>query len=366
MRPVPISDRVLMGPGPCNPYPEVTAALTRPMLGHLDPELIALLDETSDRLRQVFRTANRLTFPLSATGSAGMEASFVNFVRPGDHVVIGVNGVFGERMCDVAGRCGAEVVRVEAPWGQPLDPQALLDAHPSPAIIAVVHAETSTGVRNEVAPLGAGKGDALLLVDCVTSLGGIPVEIDEWGVDIAYSGTQKCLGVPPGLAPLTVGERALERLLPKPQSWYLDLNMIAKYVTGEGARAYHHTAPISMIFAIHAGLGAVLDEGLESSWRRHQACGDELQRRLPELGFELFAQEGSRLPELTTVWVPEALRPVEAKLRRALLDDYGIEIGGGLGAYAGQVWRIGLMGHTARLRNVALLDSALRELLARS
>ncbi|MEA3216347.1 MAG: alanine-glyoxylate transaminase / serine-glyoxylate transaminase / serine-pyruvate transaminase, partial [Acidimicrobiia bacterium] len=235
---MPLTDRVLMGPGPCNPYPEVIAAFGRPVLGHLDPDFIAVLDETCARLRQVFRTDNALTFPISGTGSAGMEAAFVNFVKPGDPVVIGVNGVFGERMCDVASRCGAKVVRVEAPWGEPISPQDLLDAHPSPAIIAVVHAETSTGVRNDVAPLAVGKGDALLLVDCVTSLGGIPVEVDGWEADIVYSGTQKCLGVPPGLAPLTISDRARERILPKPASWYLDLNMIARYVTGEGARAY--------------------------------------------------------------------------------------------------------------------------------
>ncbi|MDH4148651.1 MAG: alanine--glyoxylate aminotransferase family protein [Acidimicrobiia bacterium] len=363
---MPVSERVLMGPGPCNPYPEVTAALGRPMLGHLDPEFIAVLDETSDRLRQVWQTENALTFPVSATGSAGMEAAFVNVVKPGDVTVIGVNGVFGERMCDVAARCGAQVVRVEAPWGTPIDPQALLDAHPSPALIAVVHAETSTGVRNDIAPLGEGKGDALLLADCVTSLGGIPLEIDGWGVDIAYSGTQKCLGVPPGLSPFTVSARALERLNERPQSWYLDLNMIAKYVTGQGARAYHHTAPISMIFALHAGLGVVLDEGLEACWARHAACGQALQEGLTkQLGFELFAQEGNRLPELTTVKLPDDVAAREAELRSRLLHEYGIEIGGGLGAYAGKVWRIGLMGHTARQRNVTLLLGALGELLGR-
>lgn len=359
---MPLSDRVLMGPGPCNPYPEVQAAFARPLLGHLDPDFIELLDETCARLRQVFRTTNQLTFPLSGTGSAGMEAGFVNVVRPGDPVVVGVNGVFGDRMCDVARRCGAEVVRVEAPWGTPLDPEALLAAHESPAVIAVVHAETSTGVRNDVEPLGDRKGDALLLVDCVTSLGGIPVEVDDWQIDIAYAGTQKCLGVPPGLAPLTFSERARERILPTPPSWYLDLNMIARYVTGEGARAYHHTAPISMVFALHAGLGCLLEEGLEQSWKRHGDLGMALQDGLQRLGFELFATAGHRLPQLTTVWVPEAHRAGEAGLRRALLDRYGIEVGGGLGAYAGQVWRIGLMGHTARARNVELALAAIGEL----
>lgn len=364
---MPFSDRILMGPGPCNPYPEVMAAFARPVLGHLDPEFVALLDETNERLRHVFRTANQLTFPVSATGSAGMEASFVNVVRPGDDVVIGVNGVFGSRMCDVAARAGANVHRVDVEWGRAIDPQQLLDAHPSPRVIAVVHAETSTGVRNDVAELGANKGDALLLVDCVTSLGGIALEIDEWGIDLAYSGTQKCLGVPPGLSPLTVSPRAIDRIVETPQSWYLDLNMIKKYVTGEGARAYHHTAPISMVYALHAGLGVILDEGLEQSWARHAECGALLQEGLQNLGFELFAQEGHRLPELTTVVVPIDLPAGldEAAVRRRLLERYGIEVGGGLGSYAGKVWRIGCMGHTARPRNVTLLLGALAEILQR-
>jgi alanine-glyoxylate transaminase/serine-glyoxylate transaminase/serine-pyruvate transaminase len=355
-----------MGPGPCNPYPEVMEAFTRPVLGHLDPDFITLMDDVGDRLRTLFATSNPLTFAVSATGSAGMEASFVNFVGPGDVVVNGVNGVFGGRMCDVAERCGAEVVRVDAPWGTPIDPQSLLDAHPSPAVIAVVHAETSTGVRNDLEVLGAGKRDALLLADCVTSLGGIDLRIDDWGVDIAYSGTQKCLGVPPGLAPLTVSDRALERLRDRPRSWYLDLNMIAGYVTGEGARAYHHTAPISMLYALHAGLGVALAEGPEAVRERHQACGDALQDGLEERGFELFAQAGSRLPQLTSVRVPASRLPdgmTEAQVRSKLLFDYGIEIGGGLGELAGTGWRIGLMGHTARQRNVTLLLAALDEIL---
>lgn len=353
-----------MGPGPGNPYPEAIAALGRPMLGHLDAEFLALLDETCERLRSVMRTSNARTLPISGTGSAGMEAAFVNTVGPGDVVVVGVNGVFGERMCDVAARCGAEVVRVDAPWGTSLDPRQLLDAHPSPKVIAVVHAETSTGVRNEIEALGAGKGEALLLVDCVTSLGGIPVEVDAWGVDIAYSGTQKCLGVPPGLAPLTINERAWERRIARPQSWYLDLGMIGDYATTDGARKYHHTAPISMIFSLHAGLGAVLDEGLEQVWARHGACGALLHEGLTKLGFELFAEEGHRLPELTTVWVPEAMDD-EAGVRRTLLERYGIEVGGGLGDFAGKVWRVGCMGHTARPRNVTLLLGALTEVLGK-
>jgi alanine-glyoxylate transaminase/serine-glyoxylate transaminase/serine-pyruvate transaminase len=357
-----VTDRVLMGPGPCNPYPEATAGLTRPMLGHLDPEFLALLDETCENLRTVWGTANALTLPVSGTGSAGMEAAFVNTVGPGDVVVVGVNGLFGERMCDVAGRCGAEVVRVDAPWGQPLDPEAVLSAHPAPKVIALVHAETSTGVRNDVAAVAAGKGDALVLADCVTSLGGIPVAIDDWDVDLAYSGTQKCLGVSPGLAPFTLGPRAWERRIPTPQSWYLDLGMIGAYTSGT-ARKYHHTAPIAMITSLHAALGALLDEGLQGSWDRHAECGAALQDGLEKLGFELWAAAGHRLPQLTTVLVPDGVD--DAAVRRALLTRYGIEIGGGVGPWAGKVWRIGCMGHTARLRNVTLLLAALSETLSR-
>ena len=357
-----LTDRVLMGPGPCNPYPEATAAFARPMLGHLDPEFIAVLDETIERLRKVWQTSNRLTLPVSGTGSAGMEAAFVNTVGPGDVAVIGVNGLFGERMCDVARRCGAQVVRVEAPWGTPLDPEALLAAHQNPKLIALVHAETSTGVRNDVKSVAEGKGDALLLADCVTSLGGIPVDIDGWGVDVAYSGTQKCLGVSPGLSPFTMNERARERRVPIPQSWYLDLGMIGDYTSG-ATRKYHHTAPIAMVFSLHAGLGAVLEEGLQGAWERHRCCGQALQDGLEELGLKLWAAEGHRLPELTTVVVPEGVE--DAAVRGNLLRNYGIEIGGGVGEWAGRIWRIGCMGHTARMSNVTLLLAALSKILGR-
>jgi alanine-glyoxylate transaminase/serine-glyoxylate transaminase/serine-pyruvate transaminase len=357
-----LSDRILMGPGPCNPYPEATAGLTRPMLGHLDPEFIGILDETCDRLRTVWGTSNPLTLPVSGTGSAGMEAAFVNTVDTGDVVVVGVNGLFGERMCEVARRCGAEVVRVDAPWGQPLDPGAVLGAHRAPKVIALVHAETSTGVRNDVAEVASGKGDALVLADCVTSLGGIPVAVDDWGVDLAYSGTQKCLGVSPGLAPFTMGARAWAQRIPAPQSWYLDLGMIGDYTSGP-ARKYHHTAPIAMITSLHAALGAVLDEGLDAAWARHAECGAALQEGLEKLGLELWAPEGHRLPQLTTVVVPPGVD--DAEVRRALLSRYGIEIGGGVGPWAGKIWRIGCMGHTARRRNVTLLLAALSETLGR-
>src|SRR3954469_11707478 len=269
---MPLRARTLLGPGPSNPYPEATVALGQPLLGHLDPVFLGILDETSERLRQVFGTANRRTLPLSATGSAGMEAAFVNTVGPGDVVVVAVNGLFGERMVEVASRCGAEVVRVDHEWGRPVDADRVLGAHPSPKLIAAVHAETSTGVRSDLEPLAAGKGDALLLADCVTSLGGIPVRLDEWGVDLAYSGSQKCLGVAPGLAPFTINDRAWERRgagaprrepdprqagerrVEEPRSWYLDLGMPGGYAgeaAGSGGRTYHHTAPTGMVVSLH-------------------------------------------------------------------------------------------------------------------
>ena len=365
---MPQSERLLLGPGPSNPYPEAVAALTRPVLGHLDPEFLALLDDTMDRLRSVFRTKNALTLPISGTGSAGMEACFVNLLERGDTAIVGVNGVFGERMADVARRCGAEVVRVEEAWGRALDPQRLIDAqreHPHARLLAVVHAETSTGVENDIAPLAAiADTDTLLVVDTVTSLAGIPVEVDGWRIDACYAGTQKCLGVPPGLAPLTFGERAVERLrnrLHPPQSWYLDLGLIGAYVGGS-TRRYHHTAPIVMIYSLHAGLGAVLDEGLDAVWERHRRVGARLHQELPELGFRLAAEKGHELPELTTAWLPEGAD--DAALRKGLLETYGIEVGGGLGEFAGKAWRIGLMGNSARDRSVTALLGALRELLA--
>ena len=361
------TDRLLMGPGPSNPYPEAMAGLARPVLGHMDPEFIQVLDETMERLRTVFRTENALTLPVSGTGSAGMEACFVNLLEPGDTAIVGANGVFGDRMCEVARRCGAEVVRIEEEWGRALDPQRLLDAqreHPGARLVAVVHAETSTGVENTVAPLRALQDtDTLFVLDTVTSLAGIPLEIDAWGVDAAYSGTQKCLGVPPGLSPVTFSPRAVERIQTRSasaQSWYLDLALIASYVAGS-ARVYHHTAPISMIFSLHAALGAILEEGLEAVWARHAAVGAHLHEALPQIGFTLLAEEGHRLPELTTAWLPEGAD--DATLRKALLADYGIEVGGGLGQFAGKAWRIGLMGHTARERSVVTLLGALNDLL---
>jgi alanine-glyoxylate transaminase/serine-glyoxylate transaminase/serine-pyruvate transaminase len=360
-----ILERRLFGPGPSNPYPEATAALGLPLLGHLDPAFIAMMDETCDMLRTVWGTQNARTLPISATGSAGMEAAFVNTVHPGDVVVVAVNGLFGQRMTDVAARCGAEVVAVEHEWGQPVDVDRVLSAHPSPAIIAAVHAETSTGVRSDIAALGAGKGDALLLVDAVTSIGGIELRADDWGVDLGYAGTQKCLGVAPGLAPFTINDRAFARRVEKPSSWYLDLGLLGGYV-GEaegrgGGRTYHHTAPVAMVASLHAGLARILDEGLEAVWARHEAAGRLLQDGLEKMGLELFAAEGHRLPELTTVKVPEGVDP--AAVRRDLLETHDIEIGAGAGAYASTVWRIGLMGRNARPDAVLLVLAALQDAL---
>lgn len=361
---MPRPDRILMGPGPSNPYPEAIEAFARPMLGHLDPEFLTLLDEVCEKLRILFGTDNALTVPISGTGSAGMETCLVNVLGPGDVAVIGVNGVFGARMCEVASRTGAEVVRVDFDWGTPVVADRLLDAHPSPTLVGMVHAETSTGVRSDIEPVAAGKGDALLLVDCVTSLGGLAFAADRWGVDLAYSGTQKCLGVPPGLSPITVADRARERFVERSQSWYLDLRLIGDYVGTPGAkRAYHHTAPISMIHSLWGGLSAIFDEGLDAVVDRHAECGRLVQDGLVDLGFELFAADGYRLPELTTVWVPEGID--EAAVRATLLERYQVEVGGGLGDFTGKVWRIGCMGHTARPRNVTLLLGALAEVLGR-
>src|SRR5262245_44609700 len=305
----------------------------------MDPEFLTVMDETMARLRTVFRTENALTLPISGTGSAGMETCFVNLLEPGDTAIVGANGVFGERMCEVARRCGADVVRIEAEWGRALDPQRLLDAHaqhPDARLVAVVHAETSTGVENDVAPLRVLQDtDTFFVLDTVTSLGGIPVEVDGWGIDACYSGTQKCLGVAPGLSPVTFSARAVERVQSRaqpPQSWYLDLGLIANYVAGS-TRVYHDTAPVAMVFALHAALGAILEEGLETVWARHAAIGAHLHEALPALGFALLAQEGHRLPELTTAWLPDGAD--DATLRKALLNDYGIEVGGGLGEFAG-------------------------------
>ncbi len=361
------NDRLLLGPGPSNPYPEAMEALGRPVLGHLDPDYLALMTEISGQLRTVFGTANELTLPVSGTGSAGMEACLASLLQPGEKAIVGVNGYFGERLCEVAARGGAEVVRVEAPWGRALDPEALLGArrtHPDARLLAVVAAETSTGVRNDVAPLGALRDtDTLLLVDAVTALGGSELRVDDWGIDACYSASQKCLGAPSGLAPVTLSARAVQvmqaRVVPV-RSFYLDLGLLQEYYLASTPR-YHHTASSTLAYALHAGLARLLAEGREAVWARHAAIGARLQDALRKRGFGLVAQDGHRLAQLTATTLPEGLD--EAPLRRALLQRYGIEVGGGLGEFAGRAWRIGLMGHAARERSVVALLGAVDELL---
>ncbi len=358
--------RLLLGPGPSMVHPRVLRVMATPLVGHLDPAFLELMNEVQSMLREVFHTSNRLTVPISGTGSAGMEAALVNFIEPGDPVLICVNGYFGERMCDMAARMGAEVHRLERPWGEAFTPEeidAALQKQPA-KLVAIVHAETSTGVLQPMEGIGevVHRHGALLLMDCVTSLGGVPVLVDEWDVDIAYSGTQKALSCPPGLAPITISPRAeevLKKRKTKVNSWYLDLTMIQRYWGLE--RTYHHTAPISMIYALREALRVILEEGLERRWRRHRRNAQILWQGLEEMGLELVVPEEYRLPTLTTVWVPEGVN--EGFLRRRLLEDYNIEIAGGLGVFKGRVWRIGLMGFSSQRANVLLLLSALEDIL---
>lgn len=359
----PIVGRQLFGPGPCNPYPEAHLALSLPLLGHLDPAFISAMDDTSEMLRKVWGTQNQRTLPLSATGSAGMEAAFVNTVQPSDVVVVAVNGLFGERMAEVASRHGAEVIVVEHEYGTPIDVERVVTAHPNPNIIAAVHAETSTGVVSDFKTLGENKGDALLLADCVTSVGGMEISLDDWGVDLAYAGSQKCLGVAPGLAPFSISDRAFERRVERPANWYLDLNLLGGYASGEpgGKRTYHHTAPTGMVVSLQAGLQRILAEGLDNVYARHRAAGKAMQDGLEEMGLKLFAEEGARLAQLTTVEVPEGVD--SAAVRNYLLDKYNLEIGAGTGAYAAKIWRIGLMGHNATEANAHLVLAALKDAL---
>jgi alanine-glyoxylate transaminase/serine-glyoxylate transaminase/serine-pyruvate transaminase len=356
--------RVLMGPGPSDVPAEVLEALSRPTIGHLDPEFLHVLDETQAMLRQVFGTDNALTLPISATGSAGMEACFVNLLEPGDHALICRNGVFGGRMAEVAKRCGAEVTLVDAPWGRAIDPDLVAAAAKKRPfkVLALVHAETSTGVLQDLSPFRgiADSCGALLVVDAVTSLGGVPVEVDRMGIDAVYSGTQKCLSCPPGLSPISLSARARELVMKRKtavQSWYLDLSLIGRYFGGE--RVYHHTAPVNMIFALHTALRLVLEEGLERRYARHREQAQALYGGLHELGLELPVEASVRLPPLTLVRIPDGVR--DADVRKKLLRDYDLEIGGGLGEFKGQAWRIGLMGASATPRHVALCVEALRE-----
>jgi len=361
-----VPERTLMGPGPSNCPPSVLTAMAQPTVGHLDPWFVERMNEVQAMLRAVMRTENRLTLPISATGSAGMETCLVNLIEPGDRCVVGVNGVFGQRMSDIVQRAGGELVRVEAPWGRPLDSadiEAAVKAGPT-KLVAVVHAETSTGVLQpleEVSRIAREHG-ALFVVDAVTSLGGHAVLVDEWGIDACYSGTQKCLSVPPGLAPVSFSDRAVEALRArktKVQSWYLDLNMICSY-WGED-RVYHHTAPINMIYALHEGLRLILGEGLEARWERHRRNHELLKSGLAELGMELLPKAEDSLWTLNAVRLPEGVDDLPA--RKALLVRFGLEVGGGLGDLKGKIWRVGLMGHNSTERNVTLFLSAARAVL---
>jgi alanine-glyoxylate transaminase/serine-glyoxylate transaminase/serine-pyruvate transaminase len=340
--------------------------MAQPLLGHLDPAFLAIADEVQARLRRLFGTKNELTLPISATGSAGMEACLANLLERGDEIVVGVAGVFGERMCDVAARIGARVTRVETEPGTALDAGAMASAiaRLRPRVVALVHAETSTGVLQPVEEIAraAREADAYLVLDCVTSLGGLPVSIDAWGVDAVYSGTQKCLSCPPGLSPASFSARAVERVRGRAtpvQSWYLDVTLLSAYF-GE-KRVYHHTAPISAIYGLAEGLRIVEEEGMEARAARHRTAAAALVAGLAPLGFEPLVAEAVRLPTLTSVRLPERIAAAgEATLRRRLLDAHGIEVGGGLGKLAGRIWRIGLMGENARLENVERLLGALR------
>lgn len=361
------SARILMGPGPSNVNPRVLLAMAKPLVGHLDPEFIRLMNDLQALLRHLFETKNPLTIPISGTGSAGMEAAFVNVVQPGDRVLVCINGVFGERMADVAERCGASLRTLSIPWGQAFDLDAIrkeLRAF-QPRVLAIVHAETSTGVLQpleEFPKIMKSHPDTLLLVDTVTSLGGHPVKVDEWGIDICYSGTQKCLSCPPGLAPITFSPKAIEKIksrAKKVQSWYLDMNMLGKYWGSE--RTYHHTAPISMNYALFEALRIIAEEGLEPRYERHRRNHLALTEGIEAMGLRMFVEEPYRLWSLNTVSIPEGID--DGKVRKKLLDEYNLEIGGGLGPIKGKIWRVGLMGHSSSEANILYFLTALEQTL---
>ena len=359
--------RFLMGPGPSDVHPRVLKAMATPLVGHLDPQFIQIMDGVKQMLRELFQTKNELTFPVSATGSAGMETCFVNLLEPGDEALVCVNGVFGSRMCDNVERCGAKLVRVDAEWGSPIEPAQVKQAleKSNPKLVAIVHAETSTGVLQPLEEISkmAHDAGALFLADTVTSLGGTEVKVDEWSIDAVYSGTQKCLSTPPGLSPVSFSAAAVEAMeqrKTKVQSWYLDLSMIRNYWAG-AKRLYHHTAPISMIYALHEALRLILEEGLEARFERHRRNHELLRDGLEELGFEFIVAPEYRLPMLNAVKIPDGLD--DAATRRQLLDEFNIEVGGGLGDFAGKVWRIGLMGCSCTKNHVNMLLAALKQIM---
>jgi alanine-glyoxylate transaminase/serine-glyoxylate transaminase/serine-pyruvate transaminase len=359
-----------MGPGPSDVNPRILAAMARPTIGHLDPAFVAMMDEMKGLLQYAFQTQNELTIPVSAPGSAGMETAFVNLVEPGEKVIVCQNGVFGGRMKENVQRCGAEAIMVEDAWGEAVDPnkvEAALQANPDAVALAFVHAETSTGVRSDAQALCAlaKRYNCLSIVDAVTALGGIELKVDDWGIDAIYSGSQKCLSCTPGLSPVSFSEAAIEKIKNRQtavQSWFLDLNLVMGY-WGEGAkRAYHHTAPINALYALHEALVILQEEGLENAWQRHQDNHMILRAGLEAMGLSLVVSEKDRLPQLNSISVPEGVD--EAAVRSRLLNDFDLEIGAGLGALAGKVWRIGLMGYASNIKNILFCLSALDTVLS--
>ena len=360
--------RVLMGPGPSDAHPRVLRAMSSPLIGHLDPEFVRMMDEIKSMVQQTFLTQNALTFVVSAPASAGMETCLVNLLEPGDECIICVNGVFGGRMVDIAQRCGATVHQITTEWGKVTEPDQVKKAlaeHPAAKLLAIVHAETSTGALQPLEEISrlVHEAGALLVVDAVTSFCGMPLRVDDWNIDAIYTGTQKCLSAPPGLSPISFSEAAvkvLDNRKTKVQSWFLDLTMVKNYWAG-AKRAYHHTAPVSSVFALHEALNIVLEEGLETRWTRHQEVHQHLRTQLEKRGFRFLVDAAHRLPNLNAVFLPEGVD--EAPLRSKLLDQFNIEVGGGLGAFAGKLWRVGIMGESATKNHVNRLTSALDELM---
>ena len=361
--------RTLMGPGPSDISPQVLQALSRPTVGHLDPLFVAMMDELKVLLKYAFQTENEFTIAVSAPGSAGMEACFVNLVEPGDKVIVCRNGVFGERMRENVVRCGGIAITVDDEWGTPVSVSKVEQAisqHPDAKILAFVHAETSTGALSDAQTLGAlaKQNNMLTIVDAVTSLGGVPLLVDEWQLDAVYSGSQKCLSCVPGLSPLTLSAKAIEKIQARTtpiQSWFLDQSLVLGYWSGGNKRSYHHTAPVNSLYALHEALLILKNEGLENAWSRHQAMHEKLKLGLEQMGFKFVVEEGYRLPQLNAVYIPEGVD--DAKVRSHLLNEYNLEIGAGLGALAGKAWRIGVMGYGARSENIALCLRALEESL---
>lgn len=366
-KPLDLQPRYLFGPGPSNAHPRILEAIGTRQIGHLDPQFLALMDEIQQLLRYTWQTDNTFTIPVSGTGSAAMEASLANLIEPGDRVLIAVNGYFGNRLVDMASRYRAKIATISRPWGEVFSPDQIEAALKKfrPAILGIVHAETSTGAAQPLAGLGdlCRKYDCLLLVDTVTSLGGVPLFIDEWKIDVAYSGSQKCLNCPPGIAPLTMNERAIAKLKnrkTKVANWYLDMTMLMNY--WGGSRTYHHTAPINMNYALREALMIVAEEGLAERWQRHREVAEDFWEGLDKMGLSCHVAREHRLPSLTTVRIPEGING--KAVQRHLLDEFNIEIAGGLGELGGKVWRIGLMGYNSRPENVMLLLSSLKLALA--